>query len=127
MVAGGSGERNAALRQRVFDAVLGVVRAYPRGCSIDAASRDVWRQLIRSATSVGANLEEAEAAASRADFVAKMRIVLKEARETLYWIRLLSAADLESAAKAEAFSDEVLQLVKIFTAIIKSASTPKPS
>lgn len=89
---------------------------------LDLPSREVWRQLIKSATSVGANLEEAEAASSKADFIARMRITPCEARETGYWIRLLKASDLTAAAEANQFADEVLQLTKIFTAIIKNAS-----
>ncbi len=50
---------------------------------------DLASQLLRSATSIGANVEEAQAAASRRDFVAKMGIASKEARETFYWLRLL--------------------------------------
>jgi four helix bundle protein len=49
------------------------------------------RQLIRSGTSVGANVEEAQAAQSRADFIHKIEIALKELRETRYWLRLLVA------------------------------------
>lgn len=67
-------------------------------------------------------MEEAEAASSKADFIARMRITLREARETGYWIRLLKASDFTAAAEANQFADEVLQLTKIFTAIIKNAS-----
>ena len=51
------------------------------------------KQLLRSGTSIGANIAEAEQAQSRADFIAKMNIALKEAVETNYWLRLLQATD----------------------------------
>ena len=79
----------------------------------------ISRQLLRAGTSVGANIEEALAAESRKDFVHKMAIASKEARETLYWLRLLQASgwvklDLEKSLK---LSDE---LVKLLTAIVKT-------
>ena len=56
--------------------------------------RDLSRQLIRSGTSIGANVEEAQAGQSTADFISKLKIALKEARETRYWLRLLVATEL---------------------------------
>jgi len=61
---------------------------------IPGARRTIANQLLRSGTSVGANIEEARAASSRADFGSKMSISLREARETRYWIRLLMDAEL---------------------------------
>ena len=52
------------------------------------------KQLFRSGTSIGANIEEAQAGQSTADFISKMNIALKEARETFYWLRLTEAAKL---------------------------------
>ena len=57
------------------------------------------KQLLRSGTSIGANVEEAQSGQSRADFISKMSIALKEARETSYWLRLLDASDLVSKEK----------------------------
>jgi len=77
------------------------------------------RQVVRSGTSVGANIEEAQAAQSRPDFHTKMCIAAKEARESHYWLRLVrvsySAASLEAASLLDA-ADE---LVKIPTSITK--------
>ena len=57
------------------------------------------RQLLRSGTSIGANIAEAEQGQSRADFISKMNIALKEAVETNYWLRLLQATDYLSEAE----------------------------
>ena len=63
--------------------------------SLDSKPRSLRilaQQLLRSGTSVGANVQEAQAGQSRADFISKYSIALKEARETLYWLRLLDAS-----------------------------------
>ena len=76
------------------------------------------RQLMRSATSIGANLEEADAGQSRADFVSKCTIALKEARESLYWLRLLRATNKVDAG-AEALIHECDRIVAVITTIIR--------
>lgn len=60
----------------------------------DSTGRVLGSQLLRAGTSVGANVEEAQAAQSAADFTSKMSIALKEARETRYWLQLIVAAEL---------------------------------
>jgi four helix bundle protein len=60
----------------------------------DSAARALARQLIRSGTSVGPNVEEAQGGQSRADFISKYAIARKEARETRYWLRLLAATSM---------------------------------
>lgn len=78
------------------------------------------KQLLRSATSVGANVEEAQAAKSRRDFASKMAIASKEARETHYWLRLLSASQLVPLDYRPYLKDSE-ELIKILTAIVKKA------
>ncbi len=82
-------------------------------------SRTLANQLLRSGTSIGANVEEAQAAQSRADFLNKLSIARKEARETHYWLRLLSTTDLVSAPRLTDLVDEADQLVAILTTITK--------
>jgi four helix bundle protein len=86
-------------------------------------SRTMANQLLRSGTSVGANVEEAQGGQSKADFIAKLSISRKEARETLYWLRLLDATQVFPTAKLETLIDEANQLVAILTTIIKNAQT----
>ena len=78
-------------------------------------------QLLRSGTSIGANIEEAQAGQSRADFVSKISISCKEARETLYWLSLLEASESIKAEKLRPISKEADELVRILTSIVKSA------
>ena len=81
--------------------------------------RTLSNQLLRSATSVGANLQESKGAQSRADFLSKVSIALKEARETHYWLRLLIAADIVPVVQLSPLLDEANQLVAILTTIVK--------
>lgn len=84
-------------------------------------SRTLSNQLLRSATSIGANIEEAQGGQSRPDFISKMSIALKEARETQYWLRLLVATELFPASKLTPLQQESTELVAIFTTIVKNA------
>ncbi|MCI0498343.1 MAG: four helix bundle protein [Planctomycetales bacterium] len=77
-------------------------------------------QLLRSGTSIGANVEEALAGHSRKDFLHKMNIARKEARETNYWLRLLLDSDILSESQADSIFSESEELVKILTSIVKT-------
>jgi four helix bundle protein len=80
------------------------------------------KQLLRSATSIGANIEEASAGQTKKDFIAKMCIASKEARETRYWLRLLKAtqtADLDYTP----LLDKIETIIKILTKIVKTAQS----
>ena len=79
------------------------------------------KQLLRSGTSIGANIAEAEQAQSRADFISKMSIAWKEAVETNYWLRLLQATDYLSEAEFSSIHSDCRELEKMLTAIIKTA------
>lgn len=85
------------------------------------ARRVVAGQLLRAGTSVGANVEEAQGAQGRKDFIAKMMISLKEAREARYWLRATAAAGLHTTAPVPALIQEATELCNIIAAIIVSA------
>ena len=78
------------------------------------------KQLLRSGTSVGANIAEAEQAQSRADFVAKMNISLKEVSETKYWIKLMHATDYLSTEQYYSIINDCIEIEKILTSIVKT-------
>jgi four helix bundle protein len=78
------------------------------------------KQLLRSATSIGANVEEANAAQTKKDFIAKMAIASKEARETKYWIRLLERTKLVNLEYAH-YLEKVNHIINIITKIVKTA------
>jgi four helix bundle protein len=84
------------------------------------------KQLVRSGTSIGANVEEAMAAQSRKDFISKMSIASKEARKTNYWIRLLQDSGVYREIDFSGLLDESGRLIKILTSIVKTSRT-KPN
>ena len=79
------------------------------------------KQLLRSGTSIGANVAEAEQAQSKPDFVSKMNIALKETSETKYWIKLLHATDYLSEEESSSILADCIELEKILVSIIKSS------
>ena len=79
------------------------------------------KQLLRSGTSIGANVAEAEQAQSTPDFVSKMSIALKEASETKYWIRLLASTSYLTEAETASILNDCVELEKILVSIIKSS------
>ncbi|MBQ8296253.1 MAG: four helix bundle protein [Ruminococcus sp.] len=81
------------------------------------------KQVLRSGTSVGANVKEAVNAQSRADFISKMSIALKEAGETEYWLELLHETDYISNQQFQSIITDCKELLKILTSIVKSAKS----
>jgi four helix bundle protein len=107
------------IRERTFLFAACVVRSvkrFPR--TLDAV--EVGRQLLRAATSVGANVEEAHGAESQRDFVHKMGIACKEARETRYWLQLVKAAILDNDEIGNLLKESD-ELVRILSAIVTKA------
>lgn len=86
------------------------------------ASRDILDQIIRSGASIGANANEARGAESRADFVHKMGIALKEARETSYWLAFVELAGIATDPGLPALRKECNELIAI---LVKSITTAK--
>jgi len=84
---------------------------------------EIAGQVLRSGTAIGSNVEEALAGVSRADFIAKMSIASKEARETHYWLRLLPDSKIVPEAKVLPLADESLELIRMLTAIVKTSQT----
>lgn len=78
------------------------------------------KQLLKSGTSIGANISEAQRGQSRADFSAKMNIALKEASETEYWLRLLYRTDYLTNAEFNSLERDVDELLSLLTAITKT-------
>lgn len=79
------------------------------------------KQILRSGTSIGANSEEAGAGQTKKDFAAKMDIVLKEARETRFWLRLLNKTDYVEDKLFESMLADCNEIIAIVTAIIVTA------
>ena len=78
------------------------------------------KQLLRAGTSIGANVAEAQQAQSRADFISKLSIALKETTETKYWLRLLTATDYLTKEESRSVFADCVELEKLLVAILKS-------
>ena len=85
------------------------------------------KQLLRSGTSIGANVAEAQQAQSRPDFIAKLSIALKEAVETDYWLRLMHATEYLTEKEFASMVADCKGLEKLLTAIIRSTKYPEVS
>ena len=81
----------------------------------------ISKQLLRSGTSIGANVSEAEQAQSRPDFISKLNIALKEAHETKSWLRLLSATCYLTEKQSKSILDDCIELEKILVSIINTS------
>ncbi|MFA4967859.1 MAG: four helix bundle protein [Candidatus Margulisiibacteriota bacterium] len=99
---------------------IALIRIFPK----DVVGHTLGKQLIRSATSIGANLEEADAASSRKDFLHKVSIAYKEARESRYWLEIALESELlnhqKNITEAKALQAEAVELSKILYSIINS-------
>ena len=88
----------------------------------DQKHYEISGQLIRSGTGIGANIEEALAGQSKKDFLAKMCIASKEARETHYWLRLLRDSKILNEQQSDSIISESEELLKLLTSIVKTTS-----
>ncbi len=89
----------------------------------DYVIRRLGSQLLDAGTSIGANLEEADAGQTKRDFIGKGAIARKESAETRYWLRLIAFAKPTIRAQAEPLIDECHQILKILTRIIRTAES----
>lgn len=100
-----------------YDFSLKVIRLYHE--LIDQKEYVLSKQLLRSATSIGANVFEASAAITKRDFAHKMSIASKEARETYYWLKLLNDSEL-CTINLTAYIKDVKSIIYVLTAIVKT-------
>jgi len=109
------------LSNRLLDLAVEVIKVI-QIINKSYVGRQISGQLIRASTSAGANYEEACGAESRSDFIHKLQLVLKELRESAYWLKLITKANLLPYEKGELFIREVQELSNI---IAKSVITAK--
>jgi four helix bundle protein len=117
-------ERANQLEERLIDfavRVIAVVEALPD----TKAGKHVASQLVRSGTSPAPNYAEARAAESRADFIHKLKIALKELRETLVWLKIIERKPMLPTARLEGVVQECDELVSIFVKSLRTASNPE--
>jgi four helix bundle protein len=107
------------IKDKSFDFAISTVRLYQK---LTAEKREfvISKQLLRSGTSVGALIREAEQGQSKKDFIHKLSIAQKEINETLYWLELLNATEFIDIELFQQKHDQALEILKLLTAIIKT-------
>ncbi|GBO53889.1 hypothetical protein APA_1837 [Pseudanabaena sp. lw0831] len=106
---------------RTFQFAIRIVKLYQHLEESSGVARTIGKQLLRSGTSIGANVQEGQAGQSKADFISKNYIALKEARETLYWLKLLAATEIIPEIRLSPISQEAEEITRILGAIIVKA------
>ena len=107
------------IAEKSFQFAIQIVTLYNHLC----ASKNEYvmsKQLLRCGTSIGANVAESKNAQSRADFLSKLNIALKEATETKYWLRLLHATAYLSDERYQLYYADIVEIEKILASIVKS-------
>lgn len=109
------------IQDRTFEFSAGIVSFCRDLVSANPVTRRLGWQLLDSATSVGANMEEADAGQSTPDFISKTAIARKEAKETVYWLRLISATDAGWRPKVLPLLKEANEIASIVSTINRNA------
>ncbi|MCK0131466.1 four helix bundle protein [Flavobacteriaceae bacterium F08102] len=114
--------RDNIVKNKSFEFAIRVVKLYQFLC--DQQKEFVLsKQLLRSGTSVGAMVREAEHAETKKDFIHKMAIAQKEINETMYWLELLHQTQYLNNEQFESVNNDALEIIKLITSIIKTAKT----
>ena len=108
---------------KTFNFALRVIALYKN--LIEQKEYILSKQLLRSGTSIGAQISESEYAQSRADFIHKFSIAIKEANETIYWLRLLYSSSLIDDSQYNDLLNDCTEILKILTASLKTAKSNK--
>lgn len=111
------GIKENVILDKTFKFSIMVIEAY-KELKKTEVGRIIGKQLLRSATSIGANVHEAQGGQSKADFIAKISISQKEAHETIYWLRLITETETLPYFETENLLDEANQILKILSAIL---------
>ena len=110
-------ERTAVFAESIID--------FCREAKGDLISDKIVSQLVRSGTSIGANYHEANECNSKKDFVHKLLIAKKEAKETMYWLRMIARSNPDKKEKTRLFWQEAKEFVLIFSSAIKNSGRNK--
>jgi four helix bundle protein len=111
-------KEQSIIQKKSFEFALSVIELYKQ--LITKNEYVLSKQLLRSGTSIGANVEEASAGQTKKDFIAKMSIASKEARETLYWLKLLQESNLTNIDCSNQLK-QCNDIINILTAIVKTS------
>ena len=112
-----------ALVEKSFNFSVRIVKFYLFLLKNNKAVEPLLKQILRSGTSIGANISESQSAYTKKDFINKLGVSLKESKETEYWLKLLKETSLIGKDEFESLNDDCVELIKLLTAIIKKAKS----
>ncbi len=112
-------EKENVIKQKSFTFAIEIVTLYK--ALAERKEFVLSKQLLRSGTSIGANIRESEHAQSKADFIHKLSIALKEANETEYWLDLLYETRYVSESEFQSIKPKVIEILKILVSIINTS------
>ena len=107
------------IQKKTYDFALRIVKLY-KYLKYEKKEYVLSRQLLRSGTSIGANIEEAIGGQSTNDFISKTSIAYKEARETVYWLKILKDSEFIPVKGAESLMNELNEIINIIASILKT-------
>lgn len=113
-------DKKIDITERTVAYSLRIIKLY-RELEKDDIGRILGKQTVRSGTSIGANIHEAQGGQSKADFIAKISVAYKEARETAYWLRIIKEAKLITPLRLTDLVNETEQIIKIIASILLTA------
>ncbi|WP_041294010.1 four helix bundle protein [Ignavibacterium album] len=107
--------------EKSFNFSVRILNLYRFLLKQDRSLEPILKQILRSGTSIGANITEAQNASSIKDFINKLNISLKEARETEYWLNLINASNIIDEKSFKSLQADCKELIKLLISIIKTA------
>lgn len=114
--------KNNVILEKSKDFAIRIINLYKYICK-EQNEYVLSKQILRSGTSIGANIREAVNAQSRKDFISKMQISLKEASETAYWLELLFETDYISETEFQSIYNDCIELNKLLVSILKTSKS----
>ena len=111
--------KDSVIAEKTVDFAVRIVKFYKYLCD-EKNEYVLSKQILRSGTSIGANVRESKNAQSKADFISKLNIALKEADETQYWLEIMVKSDLIKENQVEALNKDLKEIIAMLVASIKT-------
>ena len=111
--------KDSVIAKKTIDFAVRIVKFYKYLCD-EKNEYVLSKQILRSGTSIGANVRESKNAQSKADFISKLNIALKEADETQYWLEIMVKSDLIKENQVEALNKDLKEIIAMLVASIKT-------
>ncbi|MBR4600317.1 MAG: four helix bundle protein [Treponema sp.] len=111
--------KDSVIAKKTIDFAVRIVKFYKYLCD-EKKEYVLSKQILRSGTSIGANVRESKNAQSKADFISKLNIALKEADETQYWLEIMVKSDLIKENQVEALNKDLKEIIAMLVASIKT-------